>query len=386
MSGRGWSTATLLVCAATIYMGTLEPVQAQPVPGGPRTFAGMYAMLDGDIPLWADRAYLDRALQRLKDAGLNVYMPTVWQGRGTAWPSHFAPWDDQLRGRITPGFDPLRYAIEKAHALGMEVHPWFTLTLRQGDLFPEFAPPGTPAGAFDVHNRDFRALMTSLVAEVVERYDIDGINLDYVRAIGLCSSVSCSDQYRGQYGRNLSLDATLFTMTFGKATPLAEFQESAVTDLVRSIVEAARRRKPGLFVSVDAIPLQAGPEQGQASIRWVNEGLVDAILRMDYFPTINVAVTEQARAQLRNPDALTLLICNMATEEELTKPDQPRFPRSGAWTASTVSMIQSRWPKTGVAVYFYKYFSEEQAAALRTGPFRRRIGARIDPPTGVTVR
>lgn len=373
-----WAVAVMLLS------GSWSDSAAQSLPAAPRTFAGKYAMLDGDISLWVDKDYIDRALARVKAAGFNVYMPTVWQGRGTTWPSRYAPWDVELKGHPKAGFDPLRYLITAAHALGLEVHPWVTLTLRQSDILPEFAPPGTPEGAFDVHNPQFRTMMANLAAELVERYEVDGLNLDYVRAIGLCSSEACAQQYRFRYGRTLSTDSTLFSMTFGKTTPIAEFQESAVTEMVQGIVTAVRRVKPDLLISVDAIPGQSGPEQGQASVKWVNDGLVDAILRMDYFPRINVPVTDSIRGQLRAPNALTLLICNMATEEELASPTQPRFPRSGAWMARTVAEIQSRWPQTGVAVYFYKYFSDEQVTSLRTGPFKGRLeGPR--QPVGLSI-
>ncbi len=370
----------LILCTVGLF-GLLFGAQAVKA----KSFAGKFAMLDADIPEWADPATIDQTLARLKASGFNVYMPTVWQGRGTAWPSKYAPMDAQLRTRQKPGFDVFKYLIDKAHALGIEVHPWFTLAFRQGNLFPEFAPPGTPPDAFDVHNEEFRRLIANLVGEVADHYDIDGINLDYVRTMGLCSSDSCKVEYSRRYGRSLSVDSALFTMTFGKATPVGEFQTSDVTQMVRLSVQAARRTKPGLFVSVDAIPLQAGPEQGQASIQWVNEGLIDSVFRMDYFPKINVAVTESIRAQLNNPDALTMLISNMSTEEELVSPDQPRFPRSGAWLASTTSAVQSRWPNTGMAVYFYKYLSDEQGAALVTGPFRQRLEA-PERPIGITVQ
>ncbi len=357
--------AGLLVLIASTGLADDETVR-----GPSRTFAGNLAMLDGDIPYWANKEYVDRALHRLKEAGFNVYMPTVWQGRGTAWPSRYAPWDVQLKDHPKSDFDPLRYAIAKAHELGIEVHPWFTLTLRQSDIFPEFAPPGSPEGAFDVHHEGFRRLMANLVAEVVENYDVDGINLDYVRAMGLCKSARCTLEYRQRYGRSLQLDTTAFNLTFGQVPTLVDYQESAVTAMVKGISEKIRRRKPNLLISVDAIPGQSSPEQGQASVEWVNEGLVDVILRMDYFPRLNIGVTESVRAKLLNPDRLSLLICNMATEEELTAPDQPRFPRSGKWLAETASMIRSRWPHTGLAVYFYKYLSDDQIAALRAGPFR----------------
>lgn len=119
-------------------------------------FEGKRAILDGDIPSWTKKEYVDEVLSRIKRAGFNVYMPTVWQGRGTVWPSKHAPWDTKLANRHKSNFDPLRYVIEKAHEMGLEVHPWFTLTLRQSDIFPEFALPTMPQKAFDVHNPEFR--------------------------------------------------------------------------------------------------------------------------------------------------------------------------------------------------------------------------------------
>ncbi len=100
-------------------------------------------------------------------------------------------------------FDPLRYLIQEAHKLGIEVHPWFTLTLRQSDIFREFALPGTPKQAFDVHNPQFRELMSKLVEEVVTDNDVDGVNLDYVRAIGLCFNATCQEDYKKKYDRSL---------------------------------------------------------------------------------------------------------------------------------------------------------------------------------------
>ncbi|HZD12529.1 MAG TPA: family 10 glycosylhydrolase, partial [Candidatus Binatus sp.] len=162
----------------------------------PSPFTAKRAILDGDIPLWTQKEYVDRALVRIKEAGFNVYMPTVWQGRGTAWPSKYAPWDTKLADRSKKDFDPLRYLIQRAHELGIEVHPWFTLTLRQSEIFPEFALTGMPQKAFDIHNPKFRELMVRLIEEVVTDYDVDGVNLDYVRAVGLCSSATCQEEYK----------------------------------------------------------------------------------------------------------------------------------------------------------------------------------------------
>jgi uncharacterized lipoprotein YddW (UPF0748 family) len=337
----------------------------------PAPFAGKRAILDGDIPLWTKKEYVDQALARIKEAGFNVYMPTVWQGRGTAWPSKHAPWDTQLADRPKMNFDPLRYLIQKAHELGIEVHPWFTLTLRQSDIFPEFALSGMPVKAFDIHNPQFRELMLKLVEEVVTDYDVDGVNLDYVRAIGLCSSVACQEEYKQKYKRDLEGDSLLFKVLPGRVPTLKEYQETAVTALVQAISETIRVKKPRVLISADVFVGHAPPSQGQNSIYWVNNGLVDGTFRMDYARRINIESMDSTRRELSNPNSQGFLLSNMSNPDELSFGQKP-FARDGKWLADTISLIFTRWPETGIAVYFYKYLTDEQIAVLKNGPFQRQ--------------
>ena len=337
----------------------------------PAPFAGKRAILDGDIPLWTKKEYVDQALARIKEAGFNVYMPTVWQGRGTAWPSKHAPWDTQLADRPKMNFDPLRYLIQKAHELGIEVHPWFTLTLRQSDIFPEFALSGMPLKAFDIHNPQFRELMLKLVEEVVTDYDVDGVNLDYVRAIGLCSSVACQEEYKQKYKRDLEGDSLLFKVLPGRVPTLKEYQETAVTALVRAISETIRVKKPRVLISADVFVGHAPLSQGQNSIYWVNNGLVDGTFRMDYARRINIESMDSTRRELSNPNSQGFLLSNMSNPDELSFGQKP-FARDGIWLADTISLIFTRWPETGIAVYFYKYLTDEQITVLKNGPFQRQ--------------
>ena len=332
-------------------------------------FAGKRAILDGDIRLWTNKEYVDRALARIKEAGFNVYMPTVWQGRGTVWPSKYAPWDTQLADRPKLNFDPLRYLIQEAHKLGIEVHPWFTLTLRQSDIFQEFAPPGTPKQAFDVHNPQFRELMSEPVQEVVTEYDVDGVNLDYVRAIGLCFNATCQEEYKKKYNRDLEADSLVFKVLPGTVPSLIEYQETAVTSLVRKISETVKMKKPHVLISADVFAGHAPLTQGQSSISWVNDGLLNIIFRMDYFRRINLESMDATRRELNSPNRQSLLISNMSNPDELSFGQKP-FARDGKWLADTISMVFKRWPETGIAIYFYKYLTEEQILALKNGPFR----------------
>lgn len=343
------------------------------VKAGSATFANKRAILDGDIGLWTNKEEIDWRLQRIKEAGFNVYMPAVWYGRGTTWPSHYAPWDFTLGQNVTHAYDPLRYAIAKAHELGLEVHPWFTLVFRWNETFmPEYGLDGVtegPHAAFDVHNPLFREFMTNVVMEVATNYDIDGINLDFARAMGLCRSSSCQQEYRAVYNRSLTIDSLTFKINPKQVPTLIEYQEKAVTVLIKSISDSVKKIKPAILISADGHPELTRYEQGQNSLAWVNRGLVDVILQMDYHPIIDVKATDAVRSQMTNPKALTLLISNMAHGADLPSNQKP-FARSGQWLANTITTISARWPGTGIAVYFYKYLSDEQIAALRMGPFR----------------
>lgn len=341
---------------------------------------GKRVMFDEGVG-WATKAGAEATLLRIKDAGFNVYVPCVWHGRGTSWPSKLAPWDPYL-GEFTkrPSYDPLKYLINRAHAMGIEVHPWFTVALRQGELFSELAPAGTPKDAFDVHDPRFSRLMADLIAEVVRTYDVDGINLDYVRAMGLCLNAACKQEYKGKYGRDLDADAGVFLKTPGQVPTLIEYQETAVTAMVRTISEKVREIKPAIPISADAIPGVASLDQGQNSLDWVNRRHIDALFRMDYYRAIDVSLTESLRGKLDNPDALTVLISNVSNAEEMA-PGQAIFSRDGRWLADTIAMIRQRWPGTGNAVYLYSMLTDEQIAALKQGPFKNKPRYRVNRPS-----
>ncbi len=334
-----------------------------------KTFAGKKIIFEEDVSAWTTKQGTDELLMRIKTAGFNAFSPVVWHGRGTTWPSTYAEWDYWLKAQPKQGFDPLKYLIDRAHEMGIEVHPWFTLTLREGSFLPQYASPGTPERAFDVHMPEFRHLMANLIAEVVSQYDVDGINLDYVRAVGLCTSDFCKADYAARYDRNLLLDTAQFKLTFGRVPTLVEYQESDVAALVEEIAQRVRAIKPNIVISADVIPLIAGTDQGQNSIDWVNKGLVDVLCRMAYYRDIDVKLTDKIRGLLKNSDALTIVISNVSTSDEMRIPGK-YYSRDGKWFAETISTILRSWPQSGVGVYEYKWLSDEQIAAVKAGPFK----------------
>ena len=216
---------------------------------------------------WASRSSAEVVCERIARAGFNVFMPCIWHGRGTIWPSKLAPWDSDAT--VAPGFDPLGHLIEVARRFDLEVHPWFTVVKRERDFFPEFYDSGTPSESFDLHRSGFRDFIVSLILEVVRQYPVHGVNLDYIRAGGICLSASCAADYVAQTGRNLLVDRAILLLPGGSAPELLTWQDRAVEDIVRRVATGARRINSKIVISVDAVPGHAidktqGPRQARA--------------------------------------------------------------------------------------------------------------------------
>ncbi len=141
------------------------------------------------------RGWLDLA-QRLNHNAIFVH---VRPSGDAFWPSRYAPWSDWLTGRrdgIGPGWDPLQFMVNEAHARNLEFHAWFNPykasqiadpnqlapdhPLRQRPewqvIFPAsgsesrlYYNPGIP---------EARKFVEQSMLEVVHRYDIDGVHFD----------------------------------------------------------------------------------------------------------------------------------------------------------------------------------------------------------------
>jgi len=134
-------------------------------------------------------------------AGFNT---VFFQVRGTFdafYVSELEPWGRRLTGTLgkDPGWDPLGVAVESGHALGLSVHAYI-------NVFPMWNGPTSPKGGHpfashpewilggtvpeplpegyvfaDPENPQVRAHITQVAFELVNRYPVDGLHLDYVR-------------------------------------------------------------------------------------------------------------------------------------------------------------------------------------------------------------
>ena len=134
-------------------------------------------------------------LDELKRDGINTVIFQVRSECDAMYSSAFDPWSYWLTGSQGtapfPYYDPLEFAIDEAHKRGMELHAWFNpyraertvgnytidpghVTVQHPDWIIQistfkFLDPGLPM---------VRDYVTSVIYDIVSRYDVDGIHAD----------------------------------------------------------------------------------------------------------------------------------------------------------------------------------------------------------------
>jgi uncharacterized lipoprotein YddW (UPF0748 family) len=314
---------------------------------------------DEDTGWASSRLEMQSRIKRIKQAGFNVYMPCVWDGAHAFFKSSIGPVSPGIRNVADPQYDPLRYLITLAHEAGVAVHPWFDVVRHApGSDFPESFLAGAPKNAFNVHSPEFRDFIVALIVDAARRYDVDGINLDYVRAIGPCSNEECVGDYHRKYGRSLPDDWT--AQENGSLVPsLIEWNRSAVTEIVRRISSGTRLAKPVTILTIDTVPFDHDRlHQGLDEEGWLRAGLIDAMIDMSYDDPIDIDTLDRAMRTFTSARQVVAV-------RDYDLFGATAADRSGEAMSDYVRLIRARWPGTGIAFYHYPHLSTEQIISLR---------------------
>jgi uncharacterized lipoprotein YddW (UPF0748 family) len=343
---------------------------------------------------WVTEHSAHSLCQRIKQAGFNVFMPCVWHGRGTSWPSSLAPWDsyklDEM-ARWNSSFDPFGKLIEIAAQYQIEIHPWFSVMQRQREFFPQFYAAGTPEAGFDVHRPEFRAFITDLMIECISRYPVHGINLDYIRSISICQSSTCVQQYRGLTDRNLMVDRLSYGASADAREAIADWNERSVGDIVRRMSGYVRKHHPQMLISICGHPGHPNLYiQGQKSIKWADEGLIDVIYDMRYPAEPNWDEIRAVQRTMKRPEAYAVLCGNYdSVGRQQTSVSSP-----GTRVATQIAHARQVSQGNGIGLYLYSLLNDDQINALRSGPFNlparpkwlRAANLDLSSPTGLQVQ
>ena len=304
--------------------------------------------------LWVVRNTLEQPdsiramVARAHDAGFNTLIVQV-RGRGDAY--YASRWEPRAAGIVADSkFDPLALVIREAHQRGMSVHAWLNTALL-ANVAPPPADPRHMLNArpdllavpyalarelypMDPRDPQYRAKIVehakgardrvegvymsaaapetkehiySLWMDVLDHYDVDGLNFDYVRypAPDFDYSRVSLDRFRlwlvpqltlADRARFMGLEADPLIYADSFPARYGDFRREQVTDLVERIYYGVKKRSPGVLVTADVFgnATDAYENRFQDWRSWLRRGFLDAAVLMSYSPN-----TEIWREQIR---------------------------------------------------------------------------------------
>jgi uncharacterized lipoprotein YddW (UPF0748 family) len=164
-----------------------------PQPGPSQRRLGVW-LTNSPSPLYYDRDRIEQAVAELAEAGFNTLYPNVWSRGTTFHRSSYAPMELELQ-RLNPNLDPICRFTSAAHRRGLQVIPWFEYGLmepadaevvrrnpdwlqRRLDGSSTMTMHGKPMVWLNPAHPEVRRRFIGLIAEIVQRCSVDGIQLD----------------------------------------------------------------------------------------------------------------------------------------------------------------------------------------------------------------
>jgi hypothetical protein len=313
----------------------------------------------------------DAVIDKLKRAGFNVYILTAWHGRGAIYRSKTEKVEPRFAGNFQVTADPTAEMIKKAHAAGIQVYLQFCVAYRgEPDPHPEFSKDGLPMEGgyltpYDLQDPAFRDFIVKVIVDAVSDYDVDGVTLDYIRAIGGVSfSKIAHELYRKKY--NANLDELKDAKSPELEKRLLEWQEAAVSDVVRRVSEGVRKVKPKVIITADGhlLPKPQLAKEGNNAWIWLEKKWVDIVFNMDYSWRPDFQKFEDAAKGSGSPKQCVMMLGTYDTEGNKS------FSRNAGQLARLTDYSLKKYPDYGIGFFDYGTLSDEQVKAFRDGPFK----------------
>jgi uncharacterized lipoprotein YddW (UPF0748 family) len=271
--------------------------------------------------MWLDRGTIVKAkseadlavvFDRMAKAGINtVFFETVNSGY-TIYPSRVAPEQNPL----TKGWDPLQAAVKLAHERDMELHAWVwtfaAVNQRHNTILnlpaihlgpvlsrhPDWVMSDRDGNAFDYNaskafldpaNPEVRHYVSSLLEEIADSYQVDGLHLDYIRypfqnptgTITYGYGKAAREQFQQMTGKDpvdIQLSDPLWSQWTG-------FRIKQVDNFVETVSQTLKQKHPKLVLSTAVFSM---PRQGrllkiqQHWEEWIRQGWIDMLVPMTY--------------------------------------------------------------------------------------------------------
>ena len=320
--------AAPLVAIALLAIAGLASSRPDPLPPPlAREFRGAWVtpVAGGGVSDWpshpglsteAQQAELLALLDHARDIGLNAIVLHVRMAGDALYPTTRAPWSTFLTGKSgvapSPAYDPLAFAIEQAHARGLQLHAWFNpfralipsapkvAALHVTKAHPSWVrtygkqtwiDPGEPAA---------RASVLASIFEVVEKYDIDGVHLDdyfypYRERRTITKTVG---KKRVRVAEDIPFPDNTTWKKYGEPAGFvtrADWRRANIDGFVHDLYVGVKSRKPWVTLGISPFGIwKSGTPEGVTGLdaygeiyadsrKWLREGWVDYLAPQLYW-------------------------------------------------------------------------------------------------------
>jgi len=363
--------------------------------------------------IWVDRGTIVAAgserklaevFDRMAAAGVNtVFFETVNAGY-TIYPSAIAPQQNPL----TRGWDPLESAVKLAHQRKMELHAWVWVygvgnkrhnalvnkpanyigpVLERNPTWinlerngTKFAPEGKTF--LDPANPAVQSYLLNLYKEIVTRYDVDGLQLDYIRYPRQENGrdFGFGTAARGKFQALTGVDPITLTPNNPSLWWMwTTFKVQQVDEFVAKVSKEIKQIKPRTIISAAVFPwkpLDRINKMQQNWEAWVNRGDVDLLVPMTYAPDTSVFLeqgVQPALAGVSQAPVLLLpgvLIKDLGNAELLDKLQALRDLPAGGYSLFAVEHLRPGFES------ILKYLKTSQNESIL--PYREPFRAAVD--------
>ncbi|MFD2918499.1 family 10 glycosylhydrolase [Terrimonas rubra] len=184
------------------------------------------------------QAELVKILDSLQATNINTVFLQVRPEADALYASNYEPWSYWLTNAQgtapNPLWDPLQFAIDGAHARGMELHAWInpfrakqsTPALASGHVASQHPDWTFVSGTITMLNPGIpqvRKYITDVVADIAGRYNVDGIHFD-----------DYFYPYAGMTGQD---DATYTTYNPGNITNINDWRRDNINRLIAQVYD-----------------------------------------------------------------------------------------------------------------------------------------------------
>ena len=241
----------------------------------------------------------ETAMKELADAGFNTVFVRVARGANAIYPSQYLPGDDWVTE------DEFQKALDAAHRHGLEFHAWKVCffaggaALQKGiakTFYDELAaqdrlardPEGKQAPFLNPADPRNQQLELDVLREMTEKYDVDGIHLDYIRyPENPHYDFDYSDVSRREFEKHIGQAVVNWPQdVFSGALKwrYENWERTRIDIVVQRAYQQTKQLKPRVQVSA---AVWRANNTNRAAIkqdwtRWVKSGWLDFVVPMDY--------------------------------------------------------------------------------------------------------